>query len=130
MQVIMVVRLYTIIHRVAYRENPQQAWQLDTHNYYYWAVAGANCHQPLTQIAKGLKENIYYYTLSQQKDSSGLHLSVISPDASLACRTSKGADEQLVLYIMSKWDYPEIAWGNYCKTLEASPCFGKLTIVL
>lgn len=117
-------------HRVAYRENPQQAWQLDTHNYYYWADAGANCHQPLTQIAKGLKENIYYYTLSQQKDSSGLHLSVISPDASLACRTSKGADEQLVLYIMSKWDYPEIAWGNYCKTLEASPCFGKLTIVL
>lgn len=115
---------------VAYREDPGQVWQLDTHNYYYWADAGANCRKPLTQTAKGLKENIYYYTLSQQKNKSGLRLSVISLDASLACRTSKRADEQLVLYIMNRWDYPEIAWGNYCKTLEASPCFGRLTIIL
>ncbi len=39
--------------QAAYGEQPVQAWQADTHNYYYWADAGANCKQPLTQMAKG-----------------------------------------------------------------------------
>ena len=117
-------------HYVAYGENPNQPWQMDTHNYYYWADAGANCLRPLVQTAKGLKENIYYYTLSVEKGKGLQALSVISPDASLACRVSKRSDEQLVLYVMNGWDYPEIAWGNYCKKLEASPCSGRVTLIL
>ena len=50
--------------QVRYGENPAQPWSADTHNYYYWADAGANCDRPLTQMAKGMKENIYRYTLS------------------------------------------------------------------
>lgn len=115
---------------MAYGENPNQPWQMDTHNYYYWADAGANCLRPLVQTAKGLKENIYYYTLSVEKGKGLQALSVISPDASLACRVSKRSDEQLVLYVMNGWDYPEIAWGNYCKKLEASPCSGRVTLIL
>lgn len=116
-------------HQVNYREYPNQLWQMDTHNYYYWADAGANTDKPLTQTAKGLKENIYYYTLKGD-DKSSQALSVISPEATLACRINKRADEQLVLYIMNEWDYPEIAWGNYSKKIKASPCYGKMTIVL
>lgn len=108
----------------AYGEQPTQPWQEDTRNYFYWADAGANCQEPLTQMAKGMKENIYYYTLSTKGNANAL--SVISQDASVACRINKQTDEQLVLYTNNQWDYPEIAWGNYCKTLEAVPCYGKI----
>ena len=112
--------------QVRYGESPAQPWSADTHNYYYWADAGANCDCPLTQMAKGMKENIYRYTLSATGGGAGL--TVCSPDASLACRTSKRGDGQLMLYINNRWDYPEIAWGNYCKTLEAVPCYGEMKI--
>ena len=112
--------------QVRYGENPAQPWSADTHNYDYWADAGANCDCPLTQMAKGMKENIYRYTLSATGVKAGL--TVCSPDASLACRTSKRGDGQLMLYINNRWDYPEIAWGNYCKTLEAVPCYGEMKI--
>lgn len=112
--------------QVRYGENPAQPWSADTHNYYYWADAGANCDRPLTQMAKGMKENIYRYTLSATGGGAGL--TVCSPDASLACRTSKRGDGQLMLYINNRWDYPEIAWGNYCKTLEAVPYYGEMKI--
>ena len=112
--------------QVRYGENPAQPWSADTHNYYYWADAGTNCDRPLTQMAKGMKENIYRYTLSATGVKAGL--TVCSPDASLACRTSKRGDGQLMLYINNRWDYPEIAWGNYCKTLEAVPCYGEMKI--
>ncbi len=112
--------------QVRYGENPAQPWSADTHNYYYWADAGANCDRPLTQMAKGMKENIYRYTLSATGVKAGL--TVCSPDASLACRTSKRGDGQLMLYINNRWDYPEIAWGNYCKTLEVVPCYGEMKI--
>ena len=112
--------------QVRYGENPAQPWSADTHNYYYWADAGANCDRPLTQMAKGMKENIYRYTLSATGGGAGL--TVCSSDASLACRTSKRGDGQLMLYINNRWDYPEIAWGNYCKTLEVVPCYGEMKI--
>ena len=112
--------------QVRYGENPAQPWLADTHNYYYWADAGANCDCPLTQMAKGMKENIYRYTLSATGGGAGL--TVCSSDASLACRTSKRGDGQLMLYINNRWDYPEIAWGNYCKTLEVVPCYGEMKI--
>ena len=115
------------VKQVPYGADPAQPWTSDTHNYYYWADAGANCDRPLTQMAKGMKENIYRYSLSSEKEQTGL--TVISPDASLACRASKQADGQLILYINNRWDYPEIAWGNYCKTLEAVPCFGEMELV-
>lgn len=114
-------------NKVPYGARPEQPWQCDTHNYYYWADAGANCDRPLTQMAKGMKENIYFYTLNAGNTGKGL--SVLSPDATVACRSSKRADGQLILYVNNRWDYPEIAWGNYCKTLEANPCYGKIEIV-
>lgn len=57
-------------------------------------------------MAKGMKENIYRYTLSATGEKAGL--TVCSPDASLACRASKRGDGQLMLYINNRWDYPEM----------------------
>lgn len=115
--------------QAAYGQKPNQPWHDDTRNYYYWADAGAECKNPLTQKAKGMKENIHFYTLSS--DQQGTHrLSVVSKDASVACRMNKSANEQLILYTNNQWDYPEIAWGNYCKTLEALPCYGRIKIIM
>lgn len=115
--------------RPLYGQNPNQEWVYDTHDYFYWADMGANSKLPLTQMAKGMKENIYYYTLSSDTTNNRQQqLSVISENASVACRISKRADEQLLLYTNNQWDYPEIAWGNYCKTLEALPCHGSIRL--
>lgn len=113
--------------QVVYASNPLQPWHMDTHNYFYFADAGTDCEQPLTQVAKGMKENIYSYSLSTMSRKSGL--SVTSSDASVACRINKLKNQQLVLYINNRWDYPEIAWGDYCKTLEVTPCYGKMNII-
>lgn len=115
--------------QAAYGAQPVQPWQDDTHEYYYWADAGTDSRKPLTRQAKGMKENIRWYTLSTAGDD-GHALSVVSPDASLACRLHRGAGERLTLYVDNRWDYPEIAWGNYCKTLEALPCLGRMQMTL
>lgn len=117
-------------HVPAYGEHPGQPWAMDTHNYYYWADAGALCAKPLTQIAKGMKENIYHYTLQTGGKKDGYGISVISKDASVACRINKATDGIMRLYTDNRWDYPEIAWGNYCKTLEALPCYGRICLML
>lgn len=115
--------------QAGYGEKPVQPWADDTHNYYYWADAGANCRRPLTQGAKGRKEHIYYYTLSF--GNPGVHqLAVVSSTASVACQLQKRKDERIYLHADNRWDYPEIAWGNYCKKLEALPCYGTIQLNL
>ena len=116
--------LYNARH-VAYGENPNQPWAMDTHNYYYWADAGANVKNPLTQKAKGMKENIYTYDLLNGNNRG---VTVSSTEGDVACRLNKPADNSLILYVNNRWDYPEIAWGNYCKVLEASPYYGKVSL--
>lgn len=113
----------------AYGQRPDGPWAMDTHNYYYWSDAGANCSSPLTQAAKAMKENIYFYSLLADGDSEQA-LSVLAPDASVACRLYKQDNGQLTLYANNRWDYPEIAWGNYCKQLPALPCFGRIILQL
>jgi hypothetical protein len=108
-----------------YGKTPVQTWHLDTHNYFYWGDAGARSSRPLTQAAKGMKENIYTYALTTN-DKRGF--TVVSADASVACRTDRLADERLALYVNNRWDYPDIAWGNYCKNIDNNPCFGRITL--
>lgn len=116
----------TSTKQAAYGEKPTQSWDQDTKNYFYWGNEGALSKNPLTQKGKSMKENIYFYTLLNGKNPL---LSVISPQGDVACRLDRLADEQLILYTDNRWDYPEIAWGNYCKQLEASPAYGLISIV-
>ncbi|MBO4944753.1 MAG: beta-galactosidase [Muribaculaceae bacterium] len=110
----------------AYREKPTRLWRDDTHDYFYWGDRGAACDNPLTMGAKAMKENVQCYTLS----GSGNALSVISAAGDVACRLNKNSAGALTLYVDNRWDYPEIAWGNYCKTLEALPCHGLIRLQL
>lgn len=112
---------------VGYGERPGQSWAMDTHNYYYWGDMGAESKKPLTQGAKGMKENIYCYALTADTQEG---ISIVSGDASVACRLQKNVSDEIWLYANNRWDYPEIAWGNYCKAIAALPCQGKITIVL
>lgn len=112
--------------QVAYGAKPVQTWDQDTRNYFYLGNEGALSKKPLTQKAKGMKENIYFYSLFSGKKPL---LSVISELGELSCRMDRLENEQLILYVDNRWDYPEIAWGNYCKQLEASPAYGLISIV-
>lgn len=40
-------------NQVAYGERPKQPWQMDTHNYFYWADAGANWRSSAYPNGKG-----------------------------------------------------------------------------
>lgn len=112
-------------HVVTYGMEPKQDWSADTHNYYYFGDKGAVSTQPLTNMAKGMKENILSYRVSSGNLGS---IKVISHDASLACRLNKINDKALLMYINSRWDYPEIGWGDYCKTLDVTPNYGYITL--
>lgn len=112
-------------NKVPYGAKPNQAWVLDTHNYYYFADKGAISEQPLTNKAKGMKENISEYTLSVGQATK---ISVVSPDHSLGCRLYKTSDNTLLMYVNTRWDYPEIGWGDYCKTLDVTPNYGHLNL--
>lgn len=116
-------------HQSAYGEKPTQPWAYDTHNYYYWSDAGANCSHPLTNMAKAMKENVLFYTIkSNGQDPHGI--SVVSANAEIACRLNKAPTDRLQLIVDNKWDYPEIAWGNYCKMQDAAPYHGFIKIVM
>lgn len=105
----------------------QEDWASDTKNFYYWADKGADFDRSLTVRAKAMKENISQYSLVMP---SGLSLSVVSPTSDVACRLEKISDKRLMLFADNKWDYPEIAWGNYCKVISPNPCHGQITLIL
>lgn len=110
---------------IEYGKNPKQPWILDTHNYYYFGDAGTLVKQPLTQISKAMKENIYNYSLFSETDKL---FSVLSKDAKLACRLNNQNKHGLVLYINNRWDYPEITWSDDCVDIDVNPCYGKIII--
>lgn len=114
--------------QVAYGEDPQQAWSADTHNYYYFADAGAIAKTPLTNAAKAMKENIRRYALRDAAGQSSL--TVRSAEGEVACRLNKPQADTLILYVNNRWDYPEIAWGDYCKALDVTPVYGVVKVEL
>lgn len=78
-------------------------------------------------MAKGMKENIFSYKLLIENQKA---FNIVSPSASLACRLNKPTGEQLILYVNTRWDYPEIAWGDYCKALDVIPNYGNIKLRL
>ena len=75
-----------------------------------------------------MKENIYEYILTSDKASH--LLGVTSAGGDLGCRMNKTPEDKLILYVDNRWDYPEIAWGDYCKELEVIPVSGTVKLHL
>ena len=74
-----------------------------------------------------MKEHIYLYQLISQKANK---LNIYSEYGLLGCRMNKTSEGKLILYVNNRWDYPEIAWGDFCKELEVTPVYGSIQIQL
>ena len=96
---------------MVYRQKPQHRWEMDSKGFYYF---GLEPELPYTNIVRGLKENIYSYSL----EAADGGVKVVS-DGSLACRFDK-IDNYNTLIINKLWDYNSLLWGNYSKRIKIS----------
>ncbi|MDB5023609.1 MAG: ebgA 1 [Mucilaginibacter sp.] len=119
------VALYKTNSTKDYRKHPKNEWQFDDRNFYYFGVSGTNSSQPLTNVAKSMKENINSYQLFT---SAGSMMEVLSPKANTACRVNKNIAGELTLYVNTSWDYPEIGWGDYSKHIPVRPQTGIISL--
>ncbi|MBN2175472.1 MAG: beta-galactosidase [Bacteroidales bacterium] len=94
-----------------YRKNPQHEWEMDTKGFYYF---GPHEKLPYSNIARSLKENIYFYSL---KSGSNEIIKIFS-DGTQACRFDK-VDGINTLIINNEWDYTSLLWGNYMKRIKS-----------
>ena len=90
-----------------YRQFPDHPWALDRKDFYY---LGINYKLPMTNMARAMKENIYFYSLDKVNGSK----LVILANGDKACRLDK-TSEGFILYIDDQWDYTGLLWGNYMK---------------
>lgn len=93
-----------------YRKNPEHGWAFDTKGFYYF---GLEPELPFTNLVRGLKENIYSYSL--KTETAGI---VIVSNGLQACRFDKIEDEN-VLFVNDMWDYNSLLWGNYFKQIKS-----------
>jgi hypothetical protein len=83
---------------------------MDTKGFYYF---GLEPELPYTNIVRGLKENMYSYSLKTSHSA----VEVIS-DGSQAGRFDKIAGEN-TLIVNDVWDYNSLMWGNYFKQIKS-----------
>ena len=106
-----------------YREKPAHPWEMDSKGFYYF---GLEEELPYTNIARSLKENIYFYSLKTEANS-GI---TIYSDGVQACRFDKIKGEN-TLIVNDKWDYTSLLWGNYMKLILSEKTFnGKVVFRL
>lgn len=94
------------------RQKPRNHWAMDTRSIYYHSKEDPVYHSGLTNMAKGLKENILSYNLHNSDTSLK-----VTGTGNEACRINKLNDRELELYINQVWDYVNIGWGNYYKNI-------------
>lgn len=95
---------------LVYREKPRHNWGMDTKGFYYF---GLDAELPYTNTVRGLKENIYAYSL--QKDKAIIE---VFSKGSQAARFDKIEGEN-ILIVNDLWDYNSLLWGNYFKQIKS-----------
>jgi len=106
----------TIKTLMKYREKPEHAWNLDRQNFYYH---GPDTILNYPNIARGMKENIWRYSLQTNNDAG---LAVVS-DGTQAVRFDDNVKGEYRLYVNDLWDYPSLGWGNYVKGINSKSEF-------
>jgi beta-galactosidase len=99
----------------AYRQHPNQPWELDVHDWFYQGV-DVPPGKLMSNIARGAKHGIHAYTLSAYNPREAL--TVLGDGARVAARFDRAADGAYYLYILDTIDY-RLRWGNY--SLEQRP---------
>jgi len=117
------VSLYSKAIPLTYRSQPESEWSLDDKNFYYFGLSGNDNARPLTNIAKSMKENIRNYRLLHDDETV---IEVMSAAAKTACRVNRNALGKLILYVDTRWDYPDISWGDYSKNIPVQPHTGNI----
>ena len=114
----LMVKTYT-----GYREKPAHQWEMDRQNFYYH---GLNTIRTYTNIARGMKENIWNYSLQTDSEAG---LTVVS-DGTQTARFDH-IEGEYRLFINDLWDYSSLGWGNYMKKLTMQKDFkGNATLKL
>uniref|UniRef100_UPI00321776D0 glycoside hydrolase family 2 protein n=1 Tax=uncultured Draconibacterium sp. TaxID=1573823 RepID=UPI00321776D0 len=96
--------------KMDYRKKPEHNWEMDTKGFYYF---GLEPELPYTNIVRGLKENIYTYSLT----TAGVKVEILS-DGNQAARFDKINGEN-ILIVNDLWDYNSLLWGNYSKGIKS-----------
>ncbi|MEN8116797.1 MAG: glycoside hydrolase family 2 TIM barrel-domain containing protein [Bacteroidota bacterium] len=99
---------------MVYRQKPQHRWEMDSKGFYYF---GLEPELPYTNIVRGLKENIWNYSLK----TANSQVNVFS-NGTQACRFDK-IDGENILIINDLWDYNSLDWGNYYKQIKLEGLF-------
>ncbi len=94
---------------MAYRQEPQHDWELDTKGFYY---LGLEPKFSYNNIVRSMKENIYSYSL---KTGANSVLAIVAAGTQ-ACRFDKVNDRPVII-INNQWDYNSLQWGNYMKNI-------------
>jgi hypothetical protein len=105
----------TVKTQTGYREKPEHQWEMDRQNFYYH---GLDTVLTYPNIARGMKENIWHYSLQTDNDAG---LTVVS-DGSQAARFDH-IEGEYSLYINDLWDYTSLGWGNYMKRVTITGDF-------
>jgi len=95
----------------AYRKKPEKEWQYDKKSFFYDGIADERSDE-IINIARATKENIVEYSLSF-KDGDKL---TVHGNGAKSCRLA-GYGDSLVLFVSDIVDYPDLAWGNYCRNI-------------
>jgi hypothetical protein len=93
-----------------YRKRPQHNWEMDSKNFYYFGIEPELAY---TNIVRGSKENIYFYSLK----TTDSEITLFS-DGSITCRFDKIKDEN-TLIVNEIRDYNNLLWGNYSKRIKS-----------
>ncbi|AQQ10340.1 Evolved beta-galactosidase subunit alpha [Sedimentisphaera cyanobacteriorum] len=104
-----------------YRQKPEHCWIYDSEDYFYF---GLDKTLPLSMLARGLKENIFRYSVFYNR---GGRLDVLS-DAELGCRYERQAGKDSLI-INSIWDYPDLQWGNYAEFIKNKKSFSANAVL-
>ncbi len=107
--------LYNTLSEEEYRTPPESTWSMDTKNYFLFGKDYSGHPAGMTNMAKALKENIYYYHLSDSKNHK--NLTVLS-GGRLGCRVRAVLEHELELVVNDLWDYTNLGWGNYMRNIQ------------
>ncbi|RPH96446.1 MAG: beta-galactosidase, partial [Calditrichaeota bacterium] len=94
-----------------YRVPPDKEWPNDSKSFFYNGMEDEQS-EALSYVAKATKENIREYDLYIDNIS---RLTVLGGGHE-SCRLHK-QDGQILLFINTLIDYPDIAWGNYSRSI-------------
>jgi hypothetical protein len=95
---------------IDYQQEPAGAWEADVWDSFLQGMPlSAEPGGYLSNDARSLKENIYSYAVGFER---GLGRLIVESDGRMAARVKPLGGGRHRLIVLTKWDYPDLSWGN------------------